>query len=521
MNKSVTYQAYYTKSEPILNYMADMLQVKPEDKVLEPCGGDGAFVDKLLERNPRTKINVLELNPEAACQLRKKYQGEDSVCIKETDTLLDDDILSGRSLYDKIIGNPPYGIRNDGNRKKELEKLYPGLYIKESYTLFLYACIRCLKENGKLSFIIPDTFLSLHRHIAIRKYLLTNTCIKELALFPSSFFPGVNFGYANLCIITLAKRSDISQNLNNSISIRTGFNSVDELTDADRGCLNKVTQGCIYSRVGSAFMFNSTERIATLVNDMSIMRIGDFADCVTGFYSGNDKEYLRSLNGISANAKKYKTVDVDNIHIGALTEDEKINGIEDNHCFIPIVKGGSIKYQKKNIWYMDWSSRAVAEYRKSKKCRFQNSGFYFRNGIGIPMVRSSRLTGALINCRLFDQSIVGVFPKDESWMTYLLAFFNSKVCSELINAINPSTNNSANYIKKIPFIMPDKSVKMEVEKYVVQILAAINSGVDISPIEMKLDKIIENLYYNKNGIYDCRATINTCRQLSLMDLLGS
>lgn len=69
--------------------------------------------------------------------------------------------------------------------------------------------------------------------------------------------------------------------------------------------------------------------------------------------------------------------------------------------------------------------------------------------------------------------------------------------------------------------MPDKSVKMEVEKYVVQILAAINSGVDISPIEMKLDKIIENLYYNKNGIDDCMVTINTCRQLSLMDLLGS
>lgn len=218
--------------------------------------------------------------------------------------------------------------------------------------MFLYACIRCLKENGKLSFIIPDTFLSLHRHIAIRKYLLTNTCIKELALFPSSFFPGVNFGYANLCIITLVKSSDISQNLNNSISIRTGFNSVEELTDTDGGCLNKVTQGCIYSRVGSAFMFNSTERIATLVNDMSIMRIGDFADCVTGFYSGNDKEYLRSLNGISANAKKYKTVDVDNIHIGALTEDEKINGIKNNHCFIPIVKGAVLSIKKKifGIW---------------------------------------------------------------------------------------------------------------------------------------------------------------------------
>lgn len=202
MNEALTYQAYYTKSDPILNYMINMLHFHPQDSILEPCGGDGVFVDKILEKSPTSNIFIYELNPVAACNLRIKYKKDSNVFVKETDTLLDDEVVSCTHRFDKIIGNPPYGARNDEQKKAALNRLYADLYTKESYTLFLYACTRCLNENGELSFIIPDTFLSLHRHLAIRKFLLTNTQIRELALFPSSFFPGVNFGYANLCIIT-------------------------------------------------------------------------------------------------------------------------------------------------------------------------------------------------------------------------------------------------------------------------------------------------------------------------------
>ena len=41
-----TYQAYYTKSDPITDYMVSMLNLQPSDTVFEPCGGDGVFVDK-------------------------------------------------------------------------------------------------------------------------------------------------------------------------------------------------------------------------------------------------------------------------------------------------------------------------------------------------------------------------------------------------------------------------------------------------------------------------------------------
>ena len=58
MNEALTDQAYYTKSDPILNYMINMLHFHPQDSILEPCGGDGVFVDKILEKSPTSNIFI-------------------------------------------------------------------------------------------------------------------------------------------------------------------------------------------------------------------------------------------------------------------------------------------------------------------------------------------------------------------------------------------------------------------------------------------------------------------------------
>lgn len=519
MNEARTYQAYYTKSDPILNYMTGMLHFHPQDCILEPCGGDGVFVDKILEKSPSSNIYIYELNPVAVGNLRNKYKKDSNVVVKETDTLLDSDVVTCSHRFDKIIGNPPYGARNDEHKKAALNRLYADLYTKESYTLFLYACTRCLNENGELSFIIPDTFLSLHRHHAIRKYLLTNTQIRELALFPSSFFPGVNFGYSNLCIITLVKSSDIDKNMRNNITIRTDFKSVEELENSHAGTTKRVSQKNVYEGVGSAFMFNSTDQLTELINDTSLEKIGDIASCVTGFYSGNDKKYLHPIDESVKNAKKYICACEGQIRETPLTEEEKIQGIDSQQYLVPIVKGGNIEYIKPNNWFMDWSSQAISEYRTSKKCRFQNSQFYFREGIGIPMIRSSKLTGALIDGRLFDQSIVGVFPKDKTWTLYLLGFINSTVCSELINAINPSTNNSANYIKKIPFIKPNNGTRKKIEFLVKSIISSIKEGNDISNIKIEIDKLFSKLYIERIGVESKGTKSFYTKQLNFFDVL--
>lgn len=135
------------------------------------------------------------------------------------------------------------------------------------------------------------------------------------------------------------------------------------------------------------------------------------------------------------------------------------------------------------------------------------------------LTSSWRTLGALIESRLFDQSIVGIFPKDEKWILYLLGFFNSAVCTELINAINPSTNNSANYIKKIPFIVPSDETKNQVDKLVGEIVRCLKNGNgQIKSQKAELDEVFTNLYFKKSGINQNSSKRLLPKQLSFLDL---
>lgn len=499
MNEAKKYQAFYTKSTPIVDYMVNKLLLKSTDKIFEPCGGDGVFVEAILDEFEYANIDICELNPSSIAILQDKFSSFLNVNIRQCDTLLDNDLSFNSNfggIYDKIIANPPYGAWQDLEKRTILKKMYPELYAKESYALFLFRCIELLKDEGVLSFIIPDTFLNLHMHKAIRKHILTKTKIVELALFPSSFFPGVNFGYANLSIITLQKTNKLNDCLNNSFETLTNFSSVEQLADINKQELKiySFSQREILSNPDAAFLIVDNSNISKAINN-SALKIGDIADCVTGFYSGDDKTFLKVINPDLKNAKNYDLIDTAKINREYVNIPAILEGIDEENYFIPIVKGGNTKYLKSEGWFMNWSKDAVLHYRKDKKARFQNPQYYFRFGIGVPMISSSSITASLIENKLFDQSIVGVFPKDENLTFYLLAFFNSPTCNKLIRTINPSANNPANYIKKIPFIAPDTKQLQLINAMTQDILENIaTQGYYDMNFENELHKIIEQIY---------------------------
>lgn len=461
INEARKYQAFYTKSTPIVDYMVSKLSLQTSDRIFEPCGGDGVFVEAILSENEFADIDICELNPDSVEILNSKFSDCPNVTIRECDTLLDTELKFNScfgGIYDKIIANPPYGAWQDYEKRAVLKKMYPDLYAKESYGLFLYRCIELLKEDGTLSFIIPDTFLNLHMHKALRNHILTQTQIVELALFPSSFFPGVNFGYANLSIITLRKKSDYKECLENEFTVVNGFSNVEQLNEMSFSGLKRYSflQKDISNNPDHAFLIAENSNVQQLINN-SKLKVGDIADCVTGFYSGDDKHFLQVIRSDLKNGKNYDLVKIETINTDYKNNAEILNGIENGQHFLPIVKGGNTKYLKPESWFMNWSKEAVQHYKTDKKARFQNPKYYFKFGIGVPMISSSSITASLIENKLFDQSIVGIFPKDESLTYYLLAFFNSPTCNKLIRTINPTANNPANYIKKIPLIIPEKT----------------------------------------------------------------
>jgi hypothetical protein len=493
------YQAFYTKSTPIVDYMVNRLHLKPSDKIFEPCGGDGVFIEAIIADNEFANIDVCELNDNAYKTLVSKFSSYPTINVRQCDTLLDNDLIFNSGfggIYDKIIANPPYGAWQDLDKRVSLKKIYSAIYAKETYALFLFRCIELLKDDGILSFIIPDTFLNLHMHKAIRKHILTKTKILELALFPSSFFPGVNFGYANLSIITLQKTNNLNDSLKNEFKVFNSFKTVEQLANINENELKvfTFTQKEILSNPDYAFLISDNAKIALAINN-SKPKVGDIANCVTGFYSGDDKTFLQVNSPDLKNGKNYDLVEANLVNRDYENIPHILDGIEGEKHFLPIVKGGNIKFLKAEGWFMNWGKEAVNHYKKDKKSRFQNPQYYFKYGIGVPMISSSSITASLIENKLFDQSIVGIFPKDKSLTFYLLAFFNSPTCNKLIRTINPSANNPANYIKKIPFVLPTSEELKRIDNTVREIIDSIKkTGSYEEKSETELNEIIKIIY---------------------------
>jgi phospholipid N-methyltransferase len=477
--------------------MINKLSLKPNTVLLEPCAGDGVFIDAVLEKENKLNIDAFELDPREADKLDKKYNTCHNVSIKNEDTLLFNEFINNNFLnkYDYIIANPPYGAWQDYEKRKILKDVYQNLYVKETYSTFLYLCIRLLKNGGRLVFITPDTYLNLHMHTYLRKYILQNTIVEEIALFPSKFFPGINFGYSRLSIITLIKSNNIFLMYNNKINILDGFKEPQELNNHKNIRKLSVSQKDILENDNYAFVISDNNQLNKLLK-YSALKISDIADCVTGIYTGNDKEYIKVLYHSIKSSKNYKIITPKEIDRNKKND---LNGINNPSHYIPIIKGGNTKYLKDNIWFINWSVEAVDYYKSNKKSRFQNSRFYFKQGIAVPMVGSNCVSASLLNNRIFDQSIVGIFPKEEKYILFLLGFFNTSICLKLLRAINPSANNSANYIKKIPIIIPDDSILNHINYLVSSIISIIKNNENCDFLENELENIFNRLYFETDN----------------------
>ena len=517
--------SFYTNSEDITFYMSSRLGIHNGDIILEPSAGEGIFIDEVLKTRKKVHIDALDINDDAISILQKKYDDNPDVDVRKTDTLFDSqldkydisqlwlkqtDTLLDEQLdffnstgghYTGVIGNPPYGAWQDYERRDRLKKKYVGQYVKETYSLFLLRCISVLKLNGRLSFIIPDTFLYVNMHTKLRELLLKKTKIEEIIIFPSKFFPGISFGYSNLCIITL-ERSEMQDAINNSVKIYRGFKKSEEfrrliVNDTLPSYIENfnLKQSDVLSNPQHRFVFADNQIVSLLKK--TTVNLGDIADVVTGFYTGNNKKFIKAASDTVKGAKNYEVIDQSMIVDNSSTDGEP----NLSEAYIPFIKSASETRYVRNHedWYVRWDSETVSFYKADKKARFQNSDYYFKTGIGIPMVKSSKIKAFLMQNRVFDQSIVGIFPKDKAKLNYILALMNSDIINQIIHIINPTANNSANYIKLIPYIEPSCSALKIINDLVNKIFKLSEEGAisEVNKIEKEIDCMITDIYFKR------------------------
>jgi phospholipid N-methyltransferase len=481
------YQSYYTNSDYITDYMVSKLEVNISDTVLEPSVGEGIFVDKILKINKNQCISIYDIDDYAINVVTEKYSDKSNIEINNSNTLFDEKLNLRRDTmngFSKIIGNPPYGAHMSKNERDKVNSIYPEIYSKDTYVLFFYRCLTLLKESGRMVFIIPDTFLYLNLHKKFRKFLFSNFCVEEILIFPSNLFPGISFAYSNLSIITVKKEKKLIDTniikIHDSIAKETDFSIIESFIPKE------IPQIDILKEKNYNLHLNTELTSKLTYTDLSL---GDIAECVTGIYTGNNKAYIKVKSTEVRNSKGYQIINTSEIN----NQDAEIDGFDINEHFIPIVKG-SVKNRyhiPQDEWYIDWSKDAIYHYNTDKKARFQNSKYYFQTGIAIPMLKSKIIKAALMKNRVFDQSIVGIFPKNPKDIYFILALLNTNVVNDIIHNINPTVNNSANYLKRIP--IPNCS--NQIKEHIINLVKGIVYNNENN--ESKLNQIFENLYFNE------------------------
>ncbi len=453
--KQNEFQAYYTDAEELNNLMIALLGDAKNGNVLEPCAGKGAFVYPLLKCAKR--IDAMDVDLKQILELQKIRSS--NLKIFHGDFI--DHFVSDRNEsyittdYDAIICNPPYGLKWSVDYRKKIKAAFPKLYARESYGLFMIFGISCLRADGRFVFIVPDTFLTSHNHTPLRHYLANETTISHIIQFNSSRFETVNYGYGNMCIIAGNRHpkklgntywSDMRKNLK-PIEMKTfldvtsiPFKSLSE--SYKNGWTNPYTKSSPFTG--------------------ETITLGEVAECRTGIYTGDNSKFCaydaenppKRING--------HPIDWHNkVRKKNLSEQEKKNGIESGKSYVSFIRGGHRLPYEVTQSAIDWSKEAVEFYRKNKKSRLQNSGFYFQRGLAVPMVTSGKISASLFYDAIFDQGVVGIFPRQSNMLCFLLVYLNSEQATEIKMSINPSANNSANYLKRIEIPKPtEKQLRM-------------------------------------------------------------
>jgi hypothetical protein len=483
--------------------MIGLLDLQNNLAVLEPACGDGAFVEALRGTGLELDISCLDKNPAALDLVRSKYGNSvKTLCV---DTILDQ--LTGPfgklasshlpQKYDRIIGNPPYGGWIDYETRAALKKLFPGYHVRETYTLFLLRCLELLKAGGILSFIIPDTLLTVGSHRKLRELLLRRTEIIEILTLPSKLFPGVAFAYSGLCIITV-RVPEKGPNPQHNIQLVAISNSaeLESLSKAQSAFVTgtRVLQKAVLEKSNMPIWTSHESHLEDLFTSATLT-LGDVAECKTGIYTGDNKRFIRSIEGASIRGDYYETIPKAEICERQLTEKESYAGLESSPSWIAIVKGGSHRFIQQTSWAIDWSNQSICFYRTNKKARFQNSQFYFREGIGVPMVTSQRVNAFLTERRVFDQSVVGIFPTNRRWLFPLLVILNTKLVTRLLKeVINPTANNSANYLKRLPLPELSSSELRSLGALGRLMAAKRKKGLSADSEEQQAEDVVESYY---------------------------
>ncbi len=303
------YGQYFTP-EIIANFMIDMADVSVESKILEPCSGEGVFLDLLLKRDLRD-LTAYEIDP----TLSNRFS-----FVKHT-SFVSADI---KDEFDLIIGNPPYirwaNLEEDLKQELLSNRLWNKYFnmLCDYLYIFILKSIELLKENGQLIFICPEYWLNTTNSISLRNYMMKNGYFEriyhfnETPIFDKVTVSTIIFKYikssvrsSNIDVTKYYSNKKLNPLILNGLKNKeekkqTEYISVSQFKINERWLLIPDSLIANIERIEIECQKHQGYQPLSLFNDKKQYHtIEEFCDIGNGLVSGLDKAFL--LNGTPIN----------------------------------------------------------------------------------------------------------------------------------------------------------------------------------------------------------------------------
>ncbi len=212
---------YYTP-RAVTQFMADMVNPKLGEKVLDPACGTGGFLTCAIEniRNQYVKTPEDERLLQQCIYGVEKKQLPHSLCM--TNMLLHDVDVPANILHDNtlarplksygpkdrvdvVLTNPPFG----GQEEDGIESNFPtGLRTRETADLFLVFIMHILKDGGRCGMVLPDgTLFGEGVKTRIKEKLLKECNLHTIVRLPNGVFNPYTSIKTNLLFFTKGEKT--------------------------------------------------------------------------------------------------------------------------------------------------------------------------------------------------------------------------------------------------------------------------------------------------------------------------
>ena len=289
------YGQYFTPKF-VADFMVSMIGKPSTAKVLEPCCGEGVFLQSLADKNFR-QVVAYEIDPTLSNTFAVNYLSFISAPIHDR--------------FDVIIGNPPYirwkNLESELKQELVLDSDWQNYFnaLCDYLFIFIIKSIKLLKEDGELIFICPEYWFNTKHAQNLRNFMISHGYFSQIIHFKENkIFDDVT---SSIVIFKYTKSTHPNHKQAIDITVVMGRKTV------DTALLNQIASRKSVSGVkfflqkqfeqNSVWSLQPIEKLNKIQafeqkcrskRTQKIVRIGDICDIGNGMVSGLDKAFQYS-----------------------------------------------------------------------------------------------------------------------------------------------------------------------------------------------------------------------------------